>query len=93
MTMKLTPEKLNELRSVIELELTIKLDTMLDETMDNEFRDLVIDDLGYSEIDFTEDEIDEIREMWDEGLLGIDDLYDKIIEGITNSIMKKFENS
>lgn len=93
MTMKLTPEKLNELRSVIEQELTIKLDTMLDETMDNEFRDLVIDDLGYSEIDFTEDEIDEIREMWDEGLLGIDDLYDKIIEGITNSIMKKFENS
>lgn len=93
MTMKLTPEKLNELRSVIELELTIKLDTMLDETMDNEFRDLVIDDLGYLEIDFTEDEIDEIREMWNEGLLGIDDLYDKIIEGITNSIMKKFENS
>jgi len=89
--MKLTPEKLNELRSVIEQELTIKLDTMLDETMDNEFRDLVIDDLGYSEIDFTEDEIDEIREMWDEGLFGVNDLYNKIIEGITNSIMKKFE--
>jgi hypothetical protein len=67
---------------------------MIEDTMDNYYRDEVMDSLD--EGDFTDDEIHEIREMWgnvdDEG--GIDnEIYTNFVNEIVNSIMEKYKTS
>lgn len=90
--MKLTPLQSNILRGIISEKLNDEMEIMMENMMDNYFRDGLIDEL--SDEDFTEDEKDEILEMWDdtdkEG--GIDNkVWMDFMEEVVQSMMKKFE--
>jgi predicted transcriptional regulator len=90
--MKLTQEQTENLKSSVQTMVTGLLEGVMNDTSDNYFRDRVMDMLDMDE--FSDDEIDEIREMWDdvdkEG--GIDDsLYVKFVGEIVNSVMEKYK--
>jgi hypothetical protein len=88
--MKLSTQKFNELRKSVERKVTSLMETMITDTMDNEFRDDVMNGLP---VDWTEDEIDEVREKWedfDDEEGNFDESYTKFIQGLVDVTMSKY---
>ena len=90
--MKLTTTQFETLRSSVESMVSGLMESVIEDTTDNYFRDRVMDML--SDKEFTDDEISEIRHKWcdtdDEG--GIDNtLYVDFINDVVNNIMEKYK--
>jgi hypothetical protein len=89
--MKLSETRIEELRMVVEENVSDLISYSIEELGDNSTREKIIDSLPS---DWTEDEIDIFRhrfcEVENEG--GIDNtLYVDFVRDITNSFMKKYE--
>jgi len=90
--MKLTTKQFENLRVSVESMVSGLVESVIEDTSDNYYRDSVVDMLDENE--FTDEDIDVIRETWndvdDEG--GLDNtLYVNFVEDIVNSIMEKYK--